>query len=375
MIVFNKPYLSGNELQYIKEAASQGQLAGDGIFTEKCSNWIEHNTKCNTALITHSCTAALEMSAMLADIQPGDEIIMPSYTFVSSANAFVLRGGIPVFVDIEKRSLNIDADLIADAISPKTKAILVMHYAGVSCDMDKILEIAKNNNLIVIEDAAQGILSKYKNEYLGSIGDIGCYSFHETKNIISGEGGALLINNPSLVERAQIIRQKGTNRTKFNQGKTNKYSWVDIGSSYLSGELISAFLYAQLEKAEFITNERLKLWDTYHAAFSDLKDNEKFTIPSIPNFAGHNGHIFYLILKNKAERDIFINKMHQAHINCVFHYVPLHSSIGGRAYGRVCGDMINTEIFSERLVRLPLWINLDVDKVISSAVSILKSLS
>ncbi len=373
MIVFNKPYLTGNELEYIQEAASKGQLAGDGFFTKKCSEWIEAKTNCSKALITHSCTASLEMSAMLANIKPGDEVIMPSYTFVSSANAFVLRGGVPVFIDIDEETLNIDPALIVKAITPKTKAILVMHYAGVSCDMEKIIDIAKENNLIIIEDAAQGILAKNKNDYLGSIGDIGCYSFHETKNIISGEGGALLINNPDLIERAQIIRQKGTNRKIFDQGKTKKYSWVDIGSSYLSGELISAFLYAQLENAELITNKRLKVWNTYYQAFASYEDDEICKIPSIPDYASHNGHIFYLILKDKPKRDAFIDQMKRRNIHCVFHYVPLHNSVAGKKYGRVSGDMQNTLSYSERLVRLPLWINIDTEKVISSALDVLAS--
>lgn len=374
MIVFNKPYLSGNELQYIEEAASQGQLAGDGMFTKKCSQWIESNTNCSKALITHSCTAALEMAAMLADIQPGDEVIMPSYTFVSSANAFVLRGGIPVFVDIERKTLNLDHNLIESAITEKTKAILVMHYAGFSCEMDKILDIARENNIFVIEDAAQGILAKYKDNFLGSMGDIGCYSFHETKNIISGEGGAILINNKNLIDRAQIIRQKGTNRVTFDEGKANKYSWIDIGSSYLSGELISAFLFAQLEEAESITKRRLELWRTYHDAFKNLAKDGICEIPRKYDHITHNGHIFYLILKNKTQRDLFIDRMKQKKINCVFHYIPLHNSLAGKTYGRISGNMKNTENISNQLVRMPLWINLDIDRVISSTLEILKKI-
>ncbi len=374
MIVFNKPYLSGNELKYIEEAASQGQLAGDGMFTKKCSQWIESNTNCSKALITHSCTAALEMAAMLADIQPGDEVIMPSYTFVSSANAFVLRGGIPVFVDIEKKTLNLDHNLIESAITEKTKAILVMHYAGFSCEMDKILEIARENNIFVIEDAAQGILAKYKDNFLGSMGDIGCYSFHETKNIISGEGGAILINNKNLIDRAQIIRQKGTNRVTFDEGKADKYSWIDIGSSYLSGELISAFLFAQLEEAESITKRRLELWRTYHDAFKNLAKDGICEIPRKYDHITHNGHIFYLILKNKTQRDLFIDRMKQKKINCVFHYIPLHNSLAGKTYGRISGNMKNTENISDQLVRMPLWINLDIDRVISSTIEILKKI-
>ena len=373
LIPFNKPYISGKEHDYIRKAVALGQLAGDGFFTKKCSDWIESTTNCTKALITHSCTAALEISAILANIQPGDEVIMPSYTFVSSANAFVLRGGVPVFVDIKKDTLNIDPELISKAITPKTKAILVVHYAGVSCEMEKIIDIAKENNLLIIEDAAQGVLSKYKNNYLGSIGDIGCYSFHETKNIISGEGGAILINNEQFIERAEIIRQKGTNRTKFNDGLIDKYSWLDIGSSYLSGELISAFLLSQLECADFITNKRLELWNKYYFVFSKLAEEGLCQIPSIPKAVDHNGHIFYLILKNKRHRNEFIRKMNTKKINCVFHYIPLHSSPAGQKYGRISGELKNTVMVSDGLVRLPLWINLEVDKVIKAATEVLRS--
>ena len=297
MIVFNKPYLTGKEVEYIAEAQAMGQLAGDGEFTQRCNAWLEENTGCHKSLLTHSCTAALEMAALLAEIQPGDEIIMPSYTFVSTANAFVLRGGVPVFVDIRPDTLNIDENLIEDAITQKTKAIVPVHYAGVACEMDAILNIARRHELLVIEDAAQGTLSNYNGRSLGSMGDLGTLSFHETKNIISGEGGALLINNPALVERAEIIREKGTNRSQFFRGQVDKYTWLDIGSSYLPGEIIAAFLWAQLEQAESITSRRMDLWKAYHEAFKPLEQAGMLHRPIISNGCQHNAHMYYLILK------------------------------------------------------------------------------
>ena len=367
MIGFNKPYTSGKELEYINEAAINKQLAGDGFFTSKCSEWLKSEISCTRALLTHSCTAALEMAAILADIKPDDEIIMPSYTFVSSANAFVLRGGVPVFVDIKKDDLNIDECLIEQAITSKTKAILVVHYAGVSCEMNKIMQIAKKHNLLVIEDAAQGVLSKYKNKYLGSIGDLGCYSFHETKNIISGEGGALLINNSKLMKRAEVIWQKGTNRQQFISGEIDKYSWVDIGSSFLPGELISSFLLAQLEKSELITKKRLVLWNSYHKFFSQTKYAELANIPEKKNIKGHNGHIFFLIFRDKKTRDFFIKEMSALKVHCVFHYVPLHTSPFGIANTKSNGSLVNTENLADRIVRLPLWLNLDLRTVTNAA--------
>jgi len=367
MIVFNKPYMTGKESFYISEAQKSGQLAGDGYFTKKCSHWIESKIGANKALITHSCTAALEMAAILADIKPDDEIIMPSYTFVSSANAFVLRGGVPVFVDIKKDDLNIDECLIEQAITSKTKAILVVHYAGVSCEMNKIMQIAKKHNLLVIEDAAQGVLSKYKNKYLGSIGDLGCYSFHETKNIISGEGGALLINNSKLMKRAEVIWQKGTNRQQFISGEIDKYSWMDIGSSFLPGELISSFLLAQLEKSEFITKKRLVLWNSYHKFFRQTKYADLADIPEKKNIKGHNGHIFFLIFRDKKTRDFFIKEMSALKVQCVFHYAPLHTSPFGIANTKSNGSLVNTENLADRIVRLPLWLNLDLRTVTNAA--------
>lgn len=320
--------------------------------------------------MTHSCTAALEMAAILADIQPGDEVIMPSYTFVSTANAFVLRGGIPVFVDIRPDTLNLDERLIESAITPRTKAIVPVHYAGVACEMDTIMEIASRHGLFVIEDAAQAIMSTYRGRPLGSIGDLGCYSFHETKNIISGEGGALLINNPKLIERGEIIREKGTNRSNFFRGQVDKYTWVDIGSSYLPGELVAAFLWAQLEEAEVITSKRLEIWHRYHEGFALHEASELLRRPKVQDFNGHNGHIYYLMLGNLEKRTDFIDKMRDSGVNTVFHYVPLHSSPYGMRVGRKAGDLNVTTELAECLVRLPMWVGLtDHQEQVVSAVS------
>lgn len=358
MIRFNKPYLVGKELDYIIDAHTRGQLAGDGHYTQLCNAWLERNTGAYKALLTHSCTAALEMAAILADIGPGDEVIMPSFTFVSTANAFVLRGGIPVFVDIRPDTMNIDEQLIEAAITPRTKAIVPVHYAGVGCDMDAIMDIAQRHGLIVIEDAAQGMMSSYQGRPLGSIGDLGCISFHETKNVISGEGGALLINKPSMAERAEIIREKGTNRSKFFRGQVDKYTWVDIGSSYLPGEIIAAFLWAQLQEADAITRERLKVWHGYHEAFMPFDTLGRVRRPTIPVGCDHNAHMYYLLLRDLDDRTAFINHMNVHETSCVFHYVPLHSSPAGRKYGRAAGDLPVTTEFAARLVRLPLWVGL-----------------
>jgi dTDP-4-amino-4,6-dideoxygalactose transaminase len=360
LIPFNKPYLTGNELKYISEAHKMGQLAGDGHFTKLCTNWIEKKTGCSKALLTHSCTAALEMAAILCDIQIGDEIIMPSFTFVSTANAFVVRGGVPVFVDIRKDTLNIDEFLIEKAITSRTKAIVVVHYAGASCEMDTIMKIAKQYNLLVIEDAAQGILAKYKNQSLGSIGHIGCYSFHETKNIISGEGGALLVNDPLLVKRAEIILNKGTDRNSFFRGEVDKYTWRDIGSSFLPGEIIAAFLWAQLQAAESITDRRIRIWSSYHHSLSPLFGlNKGVNCPLISNEYTHNGHIYHLLMPDVNIRREFIGKLIEKRIWSVFHYNPLHLSTGGLKFGRASGELKNTVHVADRLVRLPLWIGIE----------------
>lgn len=367
-IPFNKPYMTGKELWYIAQAHAQGHLAGDGKFTKNCSQWLVQRTGVEKALLTHSCTAALEMAALLANLGPGDEVIMPSYTFVSTANAFVLRGAVPVFVDIRPDTLNIDENLIEAAITPRTRAIVPVHYAGVACEMDTIMDIARRHNLIVIEDAAQGIMSTYKGRPLGSIGHMSCLSFHETKNIISGEGGALLLNDLDFVQRAEIIREKGTNRSQFFRGQVDKYTWCDIGSSFLPGELISAFLWAQMEAADEITQNRLSLWNTYHHAFSSLEREHVLRRPVVPEKCQHNAHMYYLILSDLASRTEFIERMKSHDIGAVFHYVPLHSAPAGKKFGRCSGTMHVTEEYSSRLVRLPLWIGLDqhIGNVISS---------
>ena len=358
-IPFNKPYMTGRELGYIAQAHINGHLAGDGMFTKKCHTWLESQTGTHKALLTHSCTASLDMAAMLADIRPGDEVIMPSYTFVSTANAFVLRGGIPVFVDIRPDTMNIDESLIEGAITMRTKAIVVVHYAGVSCEMDTIMSIAQRHDLMVIEDAAQAVMSTYKSKPLGTIGQLGAYSFHETKNIISGEGGALLVNDERLEERAEIIREKGTNRSQFFRGQIDKYTWVDIGSSYLPGEVIAAFLWAQMEEARGITEKRLDLWHRYHEALSPLEDAGKLRRPVIPDDCQHNAHMYYILLESLKKRAEVITKLKEQGVLAVFHYVPLHSSPAGKKYGRVSGELNNTEELADRLLRLPLWIGMD----------------
>jgi dTDP-4-amino-4,6-dideoxygalactose transaminase len=358
-IPFNKPYMTGKELWYIAQAHASGHLAGDGQFTKKCSAWLEQRTGSQKALLTHSCTAALEMAAILADIQPGDEVIMPSYTFVSTANAFVLRGATPVFVDIRPDTLNIDESKIEAAITPRTKVIAPVHYAGVSCEMDTIMEIAQRHDLLVIEDAAQGIMSTYKGRPLGSIGHMAALSFHETKNIISGEGGALLINDPRFVERAEIVREKGTNRSQFFRGQVDKYTWTDFGSSYLPSELVSAFLWAQMEEADAITRRRLAIWDAYHRAFEPIETQGLVRRPVVPASCTHNAHMYYLLLPDLERRTRFISQLKEYGIGAVFHYVPLHSSPFGAKATRSHGDMTVTDALSDRLVRLPLWVGLE----------------
>lgn len=360
-IPFNKPYMTGKELWYIAQAHSAGHLSGDGQFTRRCSEWLEQRTGSSKALLTHSCTAALEMAALLANLGPGDEVIMPSYTFVSTANAFVLRGAVPVFVDIRPDTLNIDENLIEAAITPRTKAIVPVHYAGVACEMDTIMAIAERHSLIVIEDAAQGVMSSYKGRALGSIGHMGCLSFHETKNIISGEGGALLLNRPDLVQRAEVIREKGTNRSQFFRGQVDKYTWCDLGSSFLPSDLLSAFLWAQMEAADEITHQRIALWHRYHNAFEFVENSDLIRRPVLPENCQHNAHMYYLLLPDLEKRTRFIHEMKVMGIGAVFHYVPLHSAPAGLSYGRTHGAMAYTNELSDRLVRLPLWIGLDKD--------------
>jgi dTDP-4-amino-4,6-dideoxygalactose transaminase len=358
-IPFNRPYLTGNELKYIQEAHTLGQLSGDGSFTRKCHLWLEEHTHCAKALLTHSCTGALEMAAILAEIGPGDEVIMPSYTFVSTANAFVLRGGVPVFVDIRFDTLNIDENKIEAAITPKTKAIVAVHYGGVACEMDAILAIAREHHLLVIEDAAQGIGAKYKGRNLGTLGHLGAFSFHETKNIISGEGGALLVNDKRFIERAEVIREKGTNRKKFLQGQVDKYTWVDIGSSFLPSELIAAFLWAQLENFESIMERRRAIWNDYHQGFQGAEAEGRLRRPAIPPECQSNGHLYSILMPNRKKRDVLLAALNQKDINAVFHYVPLHNSPAGLKYGRTQGNLEVTAQMSEGIIRLPLWIGME----------------
>jgi dTDP-4-amino-4,6-dideoxygalactose transaminase len=374
VIPFNKPYLTGRELEYIAEAHAAGQLAGNGQFSRRCCDWLETRVGSHKALLTHSCTAALEMAAILSGVGPGDEVIMPSFTFVSTANAFVLRGATPVFVDIRPDTLNIDERLIEDAITARTKAIVPVHYAGVGCEMDVIMDIAERHDLIVIEDAAQGLLADYRGRPLGSIGHMAALSFHETKNIISGEGGALLINDPRYAERAEIIWEKGTNRSQFFRGQVDKYTWVDVGSSYLPGEIIAAFLWAQMESADSITDRRLAIWSRYHESFVELERSGRLRRPVVPADRRANGHLYYLLLRDLATRTAFIDRLKAAGIQSVFHYVPLHASPFGTSAGRSVGDLIETTAASERLVRLPLWLGLedDMQAVISEVVSALR---
>ena len=362
MIRFNVPPYTGKELDYIKVAVEKQKICGDGEFTKKCNEWIEHKTGTEKALLTTSCTHATELAAILADIKPGDEVIMPAYTFVSTADAFVLRGATAVFVDIRPDTMNMDADLIEAAITDKTKAIVPVHYAGVSCDMDKIMEIAKKYNLVVIEDAAQGIMSTYKGKALGTIGDFGCFSFHETKNFSMGEGGALLIRDEKDIENAEIIREKGTNRAKFFRGQIDKYTWVEKGSSYLPSEMNAAYLYAQLELAEEITADRMATWKRYNDAFKELADAGKVELPYIPADCTHNAHMFYLKCKDLEERTALISYLKENDILAVFHYVPLHTAPAGLKYGRFHGEDKYTTKESERLVRLPLYYGLEPEK-------------
>lgn len=359
MINFNVPPYVGSETEYIRRAIENRKICGDGEFTKKCSAWLEEKTGTSKALLTTSCTHATEMAALLANIKPGDEVIMPSYTFVSTADAFVLRGATIVFVDIRPDTMNIDESLIEDAITEKTKAIVPVHYAGVSCEMDTIMDIAKRRGLYVIEDAAQGIMSTYKGQMLGIIGDYGCYSFHETKNYSMGEGGAVLIRDRQNIERAEIIREKGTNRSKFFRGQVDKYTWVDAGSSYLPSELNAAYLWAQLEKADDIYEDRMKSWNLYYTLLKDLEIQGKIVLPVVPDGCVHNAHMFYVKAKDLDERTALIEFLAKNEINAVFHYIPLHTSAAGKKYGRFCGDDQYTTKESERLLRLPLYYELE----------------
>jgi dTDP-4-amino-4,6-dideoxygalactose transaminase len=353
-IPFNRPVLAGKEIEYIREAIENGHLAGDGAFTERCQRWLADFIGASAVLLTHSCTAALEMAALLIRIEPGDEVIMPSYTFVSTANAVVLRGGVPVFVDIRPDTLNIDEELIEAAITPRTKAIFPIHYAGVPAEMDRINELAELHSLFVVEDAAQAIGSKYKGHSAGSLGHLAAFSFHETKNIVTGEGGALAINDPTLIERAEIIREKGTNRKKFFRGQVDKYTWVDLGSSFLPGELVAAFLFGQLEQIKTIQRDRIANWKTYDAALRPFH-NRGLRTPIVPPNCEDNGHLYYLLMPSVDLRQELIARMKADDINTPFHYVPLHSAPAGLRFARTSGRLVQTEDLSARLVRLPLY--------------------
>ena len=359
MISFNKPPYVGEEIKYIEEAVKAQKICGDGQFTKKCNKWFEDKTGAAKVLLTTSCTHATELAALLLDIQPGDEVIMPAYTFVSTADAFVLRGATAVFVDINPKTMNIDENLIEDAITEKTKAIVPVHYAGVSCEMDKIMEIAKKHNLYVVEDAAQGVMSTYKGKALGTIGDYGCYSFHETKNYSMGEGGALLIRDGKNAELAEIIREKGTNRSKFFRGQIDKYTWVEAGSSYLPSDMNAAYLWAQLQKADEINENRLQSWNRYYEGLKDLKEAGKIELPYVPEYCEHNAHMFYIKAKDLEERSALISYLKENGVTAVFHYIPLHTAPAGKEYGRFHGEDKYTTKESERIIRLPMYYELD----------------
>ena len=360
-VPFNRPHMTGKELYYIAQANFFGKLAGDGPYTKNCHSYLEKICNSKKALLTHSCTAALEMQSLLLNINSGDEVIMPSYTFVSTANAVALRGGVPVFVDIRADTLNINENLIEEAITSKTVAIAPVHYAGVGCEMDKIMKIAENFNLRVIEDAAQGFLSTYKDKPLGSIGHMGALSFHETKNVISGEGGALLINDQDYIRQAEIIREKGTDRSRFFRGEVDKYTWQEVGSSYLPGELIAAFLWAQLEEATEITAKRLEHWNNYNNMLAGAEKKGLLRRPIIPDECKHNGHMYYIILDSSFNRQNILEYLKANNIHAVFHYVPLHKSPAGRKYCRTHGNLNCTELLSSLLIRLPLWYDMSVN--------------
>jgi dTDP-4-amino-4,6-dideoxygalactose transaminase len=355
MINFNEAPFLGVEFDCIKEAIDSKHISGDGKYTKFCNGILEKQTGAKKVLLTNSCTAALEMSALMLNLEPDDEVICPSFTFVTTASAFALRGAKIIFIDIKNDTLNLDENLLESAITSKTKAIIPVHYAGVSCDMDKILEIARKYNLKIVEDAAQAVGSFYKNKPCGSIGDLGCYSFHETKNISCGEGGALLVNNEKFIEQAEIIREKGTNRSKFFRGQVDKYTWVDLGSSYLLSDMLAAYLHPQLSKCEQINNKRIELWNNYHKNFEEFENKEIIKRPFIPANCRHNAHMYYLRFKSLNTRTKFINFMKQNEIMCVFHYIPLHSSPAGQKYGRIASRMDITNNASETLVRLPFF--------------------
>ena len=368
VIPFNRPYATGAEFGYIREAIANAHLSGNGPFAARCTAFLEEKTGSGKALLTHSCTGALEMAALLSDLGPGDEVIVPSFAFSSIANAVALRGATPVFVDIRPDTLNLDEQLVGEAITPRTRAIAPVHYAGVGCELDALLELARAHGLLLLEDAAQGVMASYRGRALGSVGDAGCLSFHETKNVIAGEGGALLVNRSDWVERAEILHEKGTNRSRFFRGEVVKYTWVDVGSSFVSSEINAAFLWAQLERAQELTSSRMQIWNAYHAALEDLEKAGRLRRPIVPDHCTHNAHLYYVLVE-LGTRDRLIERLGEAGVSAVFHYVPLHSSPAGRRYGRAHGALDVTDDVSERLVRLPLWIGMtaaDVELVAES---------
>jgi dTDP-4-amino-4,6-dideoxygalactose transaminase len=375
-IPFNRPYMTGRELHYMAQAHAAGHLAGDGMFTEHCHQWLIVRTGAPKALLTHSCTAALEMAALLLDIAPGDEVIMPSYTFVSTANAFVLRGAMPVFVDVRPDTFNLDETLVEDAITDRTKAIVPVHYAGVGCEMDTLMAIAEKHGLYVVEDAAQGVMARYKGRELGSIGQLGAYSFHETKNVICGEGGALIVNDAKFATSAEIIREKGTDRSRFYRGEVDKYTWQSSGSSFLPSELTASFLWAQLLEANWLTSERLALWNSYNSLLAPLEQCGLLRRPLIPAECEHNAHMYQILVAADIDRQAVLQRLKDAGVGAVFHYVPLHTSPAGSSLGRAHGDLPVTVDIASRLIRLPLWIGLsDIDQrhVVSALEKALKA--
>ncbi len=372
MIPFNIPPYTGTELECVRAAIEEHKICGDGRFTKQCNQWLEQRFGAQKVLLTTSGTTALEMAALLCDVQPGDEVILPSYTFSSTATAFVLAGARLVFVDVRPDTMNIDETKIEEAITPKTKVIVAMHYAGVACEMDIIMDIARRHNLKVVEDAAQGVMSTYKGRALGTIGDFGCFSFHETKNYSMGEGGALLIRDPEYNERAEILREKGTNRSKYFRGQVDKYTWVDYGSSYLPSELNAAYLWAQLQMADEINEDRIHTWNAYYAALEPLQNQGRISIPVIPEGCVHNAHMFYVKLKDLSERSAFISHMRECGVQCVFHYIPLHSAPAGKKFGRFSGEDVYTTAESERLCRLPMYYGMraeDIERVTGAVYS------
>ena len=363
MIPFTKTSITKLEKEYIEQALESNKICGDGSFTKKCTKWFEENNNIRNLLLTTSCTHSLELASLLADLKPGDEVLLPSYTFVSTADAVLLRGAKPVFVDIDKRTFNMDANLIEEKITSKTKAIYPVHYAGVSCDMDRILEIAKKYNLIVVEDAAQGVLAYYKDKPLGTIGDYGCFSFHETKNYVMGEGGAIIVKDDEKFKKAEIIREKGTNRSQFIRGDVDKYTWHEVGSSYLPSDILAALLYGQLERADEIMEKRMRVWNYYNANLEELEKQGKLVRPYIPSYSKHNAHMFYIVLPTEKTRNNLMTKLKEKGISATFHYIPLHTSPMGQRLGCKKGELPVTEEYAGRLLRLPLYADMKQEEM------------